>query len=122
MAAKCRQKRSEDQEQTSLGLWMSNHKNSYTGSRLPLLSEAKVRKLVALAAWTFPTHHVIWAEMFAALRKWSDRAGQLLADTENVVSKTKWLSIGDWFAQEKKRSAEGFSRTDTFALLLFLRS
>ena len=75
-------------------------------------SVEKVKKLQALPAWTFPTQHVTWAEMFTAVQAWSKKEKQLPEAHLHVQAKKKWLPVGYWFAQQRKSLDDDGAQTD----------
>ena len=86
-----------------LGVWVTNQKSCYAGTRSPLLSEERVEKLEALPSFPFPVQHVEWVAMFVACRNWCKTYQQMPAANVHVQVKAKWLPLGRWCALQRRR-------------------
>ena len=96
-------KNAADDDEKLLGVWLTNQKSSYAGTRSPPLSEERVQKLETLSSFPFPMQRCTWASMLAALKKWCETHREMPPVSVHVQSRAKWLPLGRWCAQQRQR-------------------
>jgi hypothetical protein len=94
-------KKSNDSREQVLGAWVARQKQSYSGLRQPLLSEANVDQLLALPGWTFPAPSLSWSAMLSHAKIWCGRNNNTLdRRVVHVRCKDGWLALGSWVEQQ----------------------
>ena len=97
-------RRSKDTAEAELGTWAHNQCSTYSGRRLPLLSDEKLSQLLQLNSWRFPVPKVSWTYMFSELRKYCTKTSDLPKHTLHIRKPKRWLPLGLWYASQRGHS------------------